>query len=341
MNRGRRWLMASGLVAVLAGTAGSWVARANRIPRVAVFLHGVLPGEGFNSLSWHRRRLIEAFAKGGIRDGRDMSLQIVALEKGTDALAEARARDVVDSRPDVIFAMGTDVARIFQRLTRDIPVVFAFSPDPLREGLVQSYRHPGGNLTGTSSRWYELLGKRIELVKEIRPSARRVALLMGSGAVARLAREQLASDAQRLGLALVDVTMDSNEIAEVASAKFVARSDVADALHRTKADAFFLIEFYGLAPDLEWIQRNAGIPGFFSHPGAALGGGLVSLGISGKDHLRRACAIVARVLRGEAPAVIPVDQESSFELVLNLAAARSLGIEVPVSVRLRANRVIE
>jgi putative ABC transport system substrate-binding protein len=235
--------------------------------------------------------------------------------------------------------MGTETALLFQRLTRSIPIVFAFSPDPLREGLVKSYQRPGGNLTGTSSRWYELLGKRLELIKEIRPSATKVALLLGPRS--ELALEQLFIDAPRLGLTLVQIDLGKGQVARAKSSEAASREEVAEAVRHCGASAFMFINFYGISEDMTWIQRQTGIPGVFSHPGAARGGGLLSLGISEADQLKRAAVIVSRVLQGESPSVIPVDQASSFNLIVNLAAARELKLEIPASVRLRANQVIE
>jgi putative ABC transport system substrate-binding protein len=215
-------------------------------------------------------------------------------------LAEIAA-EFVRLKVDVILATGTAPALAAKQATSVIPTVFAFAGDPLGTGLVASLKRPGGNVTGQSNQGTDLVGKRIELLREIVPHLRRLAVLANAGyPAAMLEMEGVQTAARTLGLevAAFEVRQSNETLAARLPTIYV---------HREYVDA----------------------------------GGLISYGANFPDLFRRAAEIVDKVLRGAKPADIPVEQPTKFELVINLTTAKALGLDVPPTVLARADEVIE
>jgi putative ABC transport system substrate-binding protein len=282
------------------------------------------------------RRLIRArWAKHGLVEGRDYNETLVFLCQPDAAEDERRLRQVVEARPDLIIVERGSYADGLMRLTRDIPIVFFNVTDPVAWGLVDGYRRPGRNLTGVSNGLLESMVKRIELLKEVRPKARRVAWTNGQGSGPKAVdafRAELSARAAQIGLVLVDLPLP-------ASAQDVTPEAFAKALCDTKADGFVVYSGLPGLPDMASLQKRCGIPGFSSSPRQVVSGGFASYGHS-ENAFEHALAISARVLRGEDPATIPVMQPARFDLTINLSAARELGIDVPPAVLARATEVI-
>ena len=282
------------------------------------------------------RRLRRArWAKHGLVEGRDYNETLVFLCQPDPAEDERRLRQVVEARPDLIIVERGSYAHGFMQLTRDIPIVFLNVTDPVAWGLVDSYRRPGRNLTGVSNGLLESMVKQIELLKEVRPKARRVAWSIGQGSGPKAVdafRAELSARAAQMGLVLVDLPLP-------ASAQNVTPDAFGKALCDTKADGFVLFSSLPGMPEIASLQKRCGIPGFSSTPRQVVNGGFASYGHT-DDVFEQMLAISARVLRGENPATIPVMQPARFDLTINLAAARELGIDVPPSVIARATEVI-
>jgi putative ABC transport system substrate-binding protein len=324
MNR-RRAIASIAASAFLAGLSPGAAAQAKaRVARVVVFTFGRPVKEddaGF-------REAAAIFASHGLEHGRNIHLEIVGYGGRQDA-RESHARSVVEGRPDVIGVSGVSDALLLQRLTRVVPIVFVNVDDPVKAGLVQSFQRPGANITGVSNRSLELIGKRIELLKELRPRARRVAVLMGESPSAPLIRAELAEAARRAKLELVEVSP--------------GKADAGKALGQSRADvaiSFFgwsQLQRMGLAPVVEKLA----LPCIFPFNQSVQQGGLVSLGEKFMEGEQRGTAIIARIVKGEKPATLPVDQLSTVHLAVNLRTARALKIDIPQSIRLRADEVID
>jgi putative ABC transport system substrate-binding protein len=234
----------------------------------------------------------------------------------------------------VIFAPPPPAASAAARATNRIPIVFGTAVDPVGAGLVQSLAKPGGNVTGVSSANDSLAPKRLELVRELMPEARRMGLVIDpTDTRAKVDLEVLAPIAKSLGMTLA--------VAEAASAPSF-ESSVRQLLDR-KVD--LLLQVSSLAFNLRGVMVDLAmarkVPVIGSRAALADSGALFSFGASLQDQLRRAAQFVDKILRGARPADLPVEQPNRFELVINLKTARALGIRIPQAVVLRADRVIE
>ena len=320
------------IVAVLGATAIAAAARAiaqltARVARVTM-IFSTYDGD----LAGFRAVWSPLFREHGFTEGSNLALTPIKLHDLPDKEREQAARTVVEARPDVILVNGAPMALLFQKLTRDIPIVFTVG-DPVGSGLVTSLNHPGANLTGIANLSADLDGKRLELLKELRPSLKRVAVLVSESSAARFGDPVLAGTSSRLGIQLVELVLASNTSAE----------KVAQVLEDARVDGVIFLMSYDLAtqPQLHAQLLRLGLPATFPYPDAVDQGGLIYYGVNVSDLDKRFVAIAVRILRGQSPATIPVEQPSTYSLTINLRTARALGITIPTSVRLRADRVVE
>ena len=272
------------------------------------------------------------FKEHGFTEGSNLALTPVKLHDLPDKEREQAARTVVEARPDIILVTGTPMSLLFQKLTRNIPIVFTVG-DPVRTGLVTSLNRPGGNLTGIANLSADLDGKRLELLKELRPNLKRVAVLVTESSAAKFGDPVLAATSSRLGIQLVELVLASNASAE----------KVAQVLQDARVDGVIFLMSYDLAtqPQLHAQLLRLGLPATFPYPDAVDQGGLIYYGVNMSDLDKRFVAIAVRILRGESSATIPVEQPSTYTLTINLRTARALGITIPNSVRLRTDQVVE
>jgi putative tryptophan/tyrosine transport system substrate-binding protein len=244
------------------------------------------------------------------------------------------AAELIQLRVDVVLATGTAPALAAKQRTSVIPIVFPFAGDPIGTGLVASLARPGGNVTGLSNQATDLAAKRIELLREIVPHLRRLAVLANVGyPAAALEMDEVQAAARTLGLEVVAF--------EVRGAKDIAPSF--EAL-KGQAEALFLV-----GDPLMTANRNrintlalaARLPTIYVQREYVDAGGLISYGANFPDLFRRAAELVDKILRGAKPGDIPVEQPTKFELVINLTTAKALGLEVPPTLLARADEVIE
>jgi len=302
-----------------AAIASRWATAAEPMRRAVVFT-ALLPGDVGVVKHWRDR-----FAARGWVEGRNFRMEVVnAL--GRERELEQAAHEVVASRPDVILTGGLGNTRAMRAATRTIPIVFMEVSDPVASGLVSTLRAPGGNVTGATSRYAELIGKRFELLHELAPAARRVGLLMREGSFGAYPREAFAHPAARLGLALHDVVI--TDIAQ-------ARAGVEGA--RAEACYCFLggIGSEAVVPALQDLK----VPAVYAHHKAVEKGGLASLGEWWLEPEERAIDLAAKVLSGQNPGMLPIDQLSRPWLAVNLRTAAAIGVVVPGSLLVRANEV--
>ena len=276
--------------------------------------------------------LVKRLRELGWIEGRTVAIEFWA--EGRSARLVEIAAEFVRLRVDVILATGTAPALAAKQATSVIPTVFAFAGDPLGTGLVTSLTRPGGNVTGLSNQGTDLVGKRIELLREIVPHLRRVAVLANAGyPAAMLEMVEVQAAARTLGL-------------EVAAFEVRQADEIAPAFEalKSQAEALFLVGDPLMSSNrirINTLALATRMPTIYVQREYVDAGGLVSYGANFPDLFRRAAEIVDKVLRGTKPADIPVEQPTKFELVINLTTAKALGLEVPPMLLARADEVIE
>ncbi len=282
--------------------------------------------------------LVDAFREGmrqhGYVEGRNLVLTYKWAE-GHEERYAALARELVRLQPDVILTAGTPGTLAAKRATASIPIVAASAGDPVAAGLVSSLAKPGGNVTGLSTLGPELEGKRLELFKQAVPNlARVVALLNPDNPFTTIAWRATQSAAEVLGVRLQPVEVADLDDLDVALAT----------IRRARPDGLIVVPDRILlayrAPIVQFIAAN-GVPGMFPFPEFAQEGALMAYGPDYTDVFRRAATYVDKILKGAKPADLPVEEPTKFELVINMKAARALGLTIPQSLLVRADRVIE
>jgi ABC-type uncharacterized transport system substrate-binding protein len=305
-------------------------------PRAAAAQTGKAPRIGWLTSSDIHQRNVRAF-----RDElRRLGYGEVAIEfraaSGRNEQIPSLAEELVRLGPDIIVVDGGSAAIIAKRTIASVPVVVGAMADPVRDGIVASLARPGGNITGFSiSTGPELVGKRLELLREAVAGLTRVAIVWNEGNPAsRTALDDVGEAARALGIAIVAyAAVDASGISRAFAD--AARSRAGGVL--TIADAFF------------WSQRAHLTSQAARHRLAAIypelefvtAGGLMSYGPNVPDNFRRAAGYVDRILRGARPGDLPVERPAKFDLAINLKTARLLGLTIPRAVLLRADHVIE
>ncbi|MFO1325137.1 MAG: ABC transporter substrate-binding protein [Burkholderiales bacterium] len=318
-----------------ASAAFSWAAFAQspvKIHRVGVLRPTAAPVVKSDNPT--DQALIDQLARLGYVEGRNLRIDTWYAD-GDPARLPALARELVASRPDVIIAVSAAPIRAAMAATRTIPIVMYGNFDPVASGFVASLARPGGNVTGVLIAPYGTLGaKKLEILKEVVPKARRIAVLAPEDP--NSAREQL-PELQRAARVL------GVELAVVA----LRGDDYADAFARIAAahpDALFVISSTYFVRDRHVIMKLANryrLPAIWEWREQAVDGGLLAYGSSLVERGQRIADFVDRIIKGADPAGIAVDQPTKFGLVVNLKAARAIGLTVPQSVLLRADEVIQ
>jgi len=280
---------------------------------------------------------LEAFRAGlresGWIEGQNIALSLFLIEE-TSEDAERLARQMLATNPEIIVVHGRDVNAVY-RVKPECPVVFAFSGNPVDAGFVQSFARPGGNFTGISFMSLDLVGKRIELLRELVPQVRRLAVLARPEHPGEH-RERAAADevVGKLGMVLAYVPIQAA----------TGLDGALQAIARQNCDA--LIAF----PDAVMLANSGRIAKFAAEAKIATvsswgsfadNGFLLSYGPILQDGFRQLARYVDRILRGIRPDELPIELPRTVELVINTRTARALGIKIPQSVLLRADRVIE
>jgi putative ABC transport system substrate-binding protein len=275
----------------------------------------------------------------GLRDlgwveGKNISIEYRYAEGRSDRLPDLAA-DLVRLKVDVIVAVVTSDALAAQKATSAIPIVMTSGGDPVATGLVESLARPGGNVTGLSQMISELGGKRLELLTEMVPKLSRVAVLWNpQSASSTLYWKELQLPARQLGVQLHSLEVRSpNDFDQAFEDATRAR---AGALVITGAPVFGanLKRIAGLA-------AKSRLPSIYHVSEFADAGGLVTYGPDRPDMYRRAATYVDKILKGAKPAELPVEQPVKFELIINLKAAKQIGLTIPPNVLSRADRVIK
>jgi putative ABC transport system substrate-binding protein len=301
--------------------------QAKKTPRIGVMIPGSRPTYAMR---------IEAFQNGlrelGYTEGQNISMEWRFAEGKSDRLA-GLAADLVRLKVDVIVTTTTPVAEAARQATRTIPIVMAASADPVGTGLIASLAHPGGNITGLSMLGPESDGRALELLQEAFPKVTRVAFLWdpnNAGMASRLKALEAVGQALRLQIQSAGVRSPTE------------LESTLESVITNRAGALFVPA--GLASvyrkRIVDFAAKKRLPVMYNDSESAEAGGLMSYGVYLPALFHRAATYVDKILKGAKPADIPVEQPTKFELVINLKAAKQIGLIIPPNVLARADRVI-
>jgi ABC-type uncharacterized transport system substrate-binding protein len=319
-------------ITLLGGTTAAWplAARAQQ--------PGKLPTIGFlgtttpSAQSQWTAAFVQRLRELGWIEGRTVAIEIRWAEGRSERYTEIAA-ELVRLKVDIIVTAGAAVLAAKQA-TSAIPIVFAAANDPLGTGVVASLARPGGNVTGLSLQQPELARKRLELLREVLPGLRRLAIMANIGnSSAVLEMGEVQATARALGL---EVATSEIRRAEGIAPAFEALKDRADALY-VCGDAL-VVTNRGRINTFVLVARLPTMSGFRE---LVESGGLMSYGANTPEQFRRAANYVDKILRGAKPGDLPVEQPTKFDLVFNLTTAKALGLAIPESFLLRADEVIE
>lgn len=277
---------------------------------------------------------VEKLQELGYREGRNIVIERKFAEGNRERLKEFAA-DLVRQHVDVIVTIGTPAGFAAKHATGTIPIVFGAISDPVGVGLVTSLARPGGNATGNSLMAPELSAKRLELLRTLKPGISRFAILWDSsnpGMAERVRETEIAADRSHVLLH----TVGPRTPAELEAAFTELLAQRPDALLVT-TEAFTRQH---LARILDFANQNR-IPAMFEDSSFVEAGGLMSYGPDYQEVFRTAAVLVSKILKGAKPADLPIEQPTTFQLVINLTTAKALGIEIPPNLLAMADRVIE
>jgi putative ABC transport system substrate-binding protein len=280
---------------------------------------------------------MEAFRQGlrelGYVEGKNIIIEHRPEEK-LDRVS-ALAAELVRLKVDVIVTGGATNTRAAKEATKTVPIVMSQDPDPVGNGFVASLARPGGNITGLSSLAADLSGKRIELLKEILPKLSRMAILgtsTNTGNAQQLKETELAAGAFGVKLQYLDI-LGPKDIESAFLAASKGLSDAVTVLNSSVTNSH--------QTEIAKFAVKSRLPAIYTRAEAVEAGGLVSYGVSIADLDRRAATYVDKILKGAKPADLPVEQPTKFELVINLKAAKQIGLTIPPNVMARADKVIK
>ena len=275
----------------------------------------------------------DALREHGYIDGKNVVVEPRFAEGHYDRLP-ALAAELVRLKVDVIVAVTTPAAVVAQRTTATIPIVFTFSSDPVRNGLVASLARPGGNLTGLTDITAELVQRRLALLKDLAPRVTRVGVLRNpDNPGVAIASDELESAARRLGLELYGADVRNAGDVEPAFA----------VLMKARVGSLIVVADGILAQQNVTIARLATgrrLPLMGWNIGWTKAGALLSYGADTRDVQRQATVYVVKILKGLRPADLPVEQATKFDLVINLKTANALGLTIPQSILVQADEII-
>jgi putative ABC transport system substrate-binding protein len=318
----------------LLGGVAAWplAARAQQSAIPVIGFLNTVPPEGFTDrLRAFRQDLKET----GFIDGENVTIEYRWADNQVERLP-ALAADLVSRRVAVIVTLNTASALAAKAATTTIPIVFAVGSDPVPLGLVASLNRPGGNVTGINFSISELGEKRLELLRALVPSVRRLAVLVNptSAVLTEFTVKDTAAAARAMGLEIKVFNASTSDEVHAAFARF--SSERPDALF-VGADPFFTAR----RVQLSTLAARHGLPSSFPLRENVEAGGLMSYGTNINDATRQVGVYTGRILKGTKPEDLPVVQSTKFELVINLTTAKTLGLTVPPNLLAIADEVIE
>jgi putative ABC transport system substrate-binding protein len=321
-------------ITLLGGAAAAWplmarAQQAGKLPTIGYFGASAAVSES----PW-TTAFVQRLRELGWIEGHTIAIEYRWAEGRVERAAEIAA-EFVRQKVDVIVTTATPPTIAAKHATSVIPIVFAVAGDPVGTGLVASLARPGANVTGLSLQATDLAGKRIELLREVVPGLRRLAIMGNVGnPIIVLEMGEVQAAARTLGLDVVT----SSEIRKA--------EDIAPALEtfNDRADALFVVLDPVISSSrlrINTFALRARLPTMHGVRDLVEAGGMMSYGPNFPDLFRRAAGYVNKILRGAKPADIPIEQPTKFDLVLNLTTAKALGLTIPEAFLLRADEVIE
>ena len=320
-------------IAVLGGAMGVWsvVARAQLAgkPPTIGFLGSSTP----SAMSGWTAAFVQRLRELGWIEGRTVAIEYRWGEGRNERYAEI-AEEFVRLKVDVIVTYGTPPSKAAKQATAVIPIVFAAAADPVGSGLVSSLARPGGNITGLSLQQSDIVGKKLELLREVVTGLRRLALLGNVGnASSMLEVGEVRTAAGTLGIEIVPVDIKRAE--DIAPA-FDAFGGSAEALYVSTDPLIFTN-----ISRINTLAVGARLPTIYNGKEYVEAGGLMSYGPNYPHLFRRAADFVDKILRGAKPGDFPVEQPTKFDFAINLTTAKAIGLTIPPSLLARADEVIE
>ena len=278
--------------------------------------------------------IVEGLAELRYVEGRNMILDVRRAAR-SDQLPSL-SLELVKLKPDVIVTVTGTAALALRKVTKTIPIVMATSGDAVRQGLVASLARPGGNVTGFTVVSTEIVAKRLQILKDVVPAAQRIGVLgcpRDDETVNRQQWEEVQPAARKMSLQLVPMFIKHLDELPPALQSAMTR----------KIDAVLVFDCGLLTPpeSVTSALNNARVPAIYHAPRYVQANGLMSYGANSTELYRRAATFVDKILKGAKPADIPVEQPTKFELMINLKTAKTLGLAIPASIQLRADRMIE
>jgi putative tryptophan/tyrosine transport system substrate-binding protein len=299
---------------------------AARRPRVGILIYST-PDRDPNTQAF-----VEGLRQLGYVDGQNVTFEYHFAQARPERLPGLAAA-LVDSKPDVIFALGGDVTPHVAKATQTIPIIYAMSPDPVLLGLAASLAKPGGNSTGVTFLSDQLAAKRLETFKEAAPRLSRVGVVRDpSHADNEMPVAQRAAQALKLELQAVEIHGPADVDQALAAAK------------QANVDGLYVVSSRQTTTNVQRIVDYASqerLPLVGGWGGWVQAGGLMSYGPNVPDMVRQASTYVDKILKGAKPGELPIQQPTRFELLVNQKTAKALGLNIPDSFLLRAEKVIE
>ena len=323
-------------ITLLGGAAVAWPLAARAQPvKAAIPVIGFLGGGSPHLWAGRLRAFRQGLSETGYVEGRNVAIEYRWADGEQERLPELAA-DLVRREVAVIVTPGSfPAARAVKALTATIPIVYGGGADPIRAGLVASLNRPGGNVTGFVELNAEIVSKRLGLLHDLIPRASRFALLVEPNSSGMSVITDLQRAASAIGLQIEAIVTEGTDRA--IDAAFAS-------LGQKKVDALMVSPsplFYALRVQLQALATRHAVPVIYWDRALVEAGGLMSYGSSVADMFRHVGIYAGRILKGEKPADMPVMQASKFELVVNLKAAKAIGLTIPETFLVRADEVIE
>ena len=328
-SRQRFVRLLTALIALLVTAMLSSAHAQSKPPLIGVLLHGT---QSFNGERLEGLR--EGFRDLGYVEGKTIRLEVRWTDNQVDRLTPL-ARELLSLKPAVVVAAPVISAQAFARETKTVPVVMGSGAGALRVGLIASMAHPGGNVTGVTNQGDELTQKHFELLQEIAPRVKRVLTLSsGQGIVEADIRSQSRAAARNYGMTLIEAWVDTSEKVRQLHARCV----------KERCEAMVALldpTVTSLRAELIELTTKLKLPSVFYTDEFVRDGGLISYSVDFRKLFARAATYVDKILKGAKPADLPVEQPTKFELMVNIKVAKALGLKVPNSILVRADKVIE
>ena len=326
MNNRRKLVVALG-AAALAAPSGSFAQAQGKVWRIGFLMPTSGPNEMVDAFRAQLRTL-------GYVEGSNLAIDYRWGAGNAERIADLAA-ELVRLKVDVIVTRTTIVAAAAKRATSTIPIVMASSADPVGVGLIASLAHPGGNVTGLTLNSTEIVGKRLQLLRELVPKSTRIATLVWEKSLTKqLFLEEVRAAARQMGITLIHQEVSTAE----------ALAGAFDVMQRERAQALIVPTAPFITNNRKQILELAAkhrLPTMFEIRSFADEGGLMSYGPSSIEMFRRAAAYVDKIFKGAKPGDLPVEQPTKFQLVINGKTAKALGLKIPQSLLIMADTVIE